>query len=167
MNDLQDAANYIAQMKRMTQSYEDSFLPHIAVVDDCPEDRSELRNFIRAYFNDIPVRTYRDGAAFWQSMTGGGLDVALAAGAIRAIFLDMNMPDMSGFDVLEKIQANKSLRQIPVYTMSRRADQEQVNASLALGARQFIKKPFDKMRLSLAIQHGSILHPPPNVVSAI
>jgi CheY-like chemotaxis protein len=57
------------------------------------------------------------------------------------VFLDLNMPKVSGWEVLREMKADESLRPIPVVifsTSSRRADKER---AYALGAQQFFTKP--------------------------
>ena len=57
------------------------------------------------------------------------------------ILLDMNLPRISGAEVLVEIQADESIRDIPVVMLSTsRLDSDRARC-LALGARQFITKP--------------------------
>lgn len=57
------------------------------------------------------------------------------------IFVDMNMPLMSGARCLEEIKRLPHLKQVPVYMYSTAADPLAVAQVKALGARDFIVKP--------------------------
>jgi DNA-binding response OmpR family regulator len=58
------------------------------------------------------------------------------------ILLDIMIPGLSGFDLLQKLQANQFMREIPVVMLSSRSgDRDQVQA-FDLGAADFIAKPF-------------------------
>lgn len=149
--------NYINGLRNVMKSFEDVYAPHIAIIDDCRHDRAELRNFVRAYFNDIPVRTYRDGVHFWESITEDVFPVQMKSQAIRAIFLDMNMPDMCGRQTLHKIKETPELANIPVYMMSKDGCPEKISKVLEMGANDFIQKPFDKLALSMLIQKGAFV----------
>ncbi len=57
------------------------------------------------------------------------------------ILLDIKMPKMDGFGVLEKIKANPALRMIPVLMLTSTDDQGEVNRCYALGANSYVVKP--------------------------
>ena len=59
------------------------------------------------------------------------------------ILLDLNMPEVSGFDFLKKIKADQKTSNIPVIVVSALTDNESISRSLILGAVHFIKKPVD------------------------
>lgn len=61
---------------------------------------------------------------------------------ISAIILDIVMPKMNGFEVLEKIKANSNMRQIPVIVATGSDDQEAEEKALASGAIDFVMKPY-------------------------
>ena len=147
--------DYMSDVKDVMRPFEDLYAPHIAIVDDCMHDRASLRNFIRAYFNDIPVRTYRDGVHFWDTISEGAFPVELNTKSIRAIFLDLHMPEMCGRETLHKIRSSVEFKDTPVFMMSKNGTEEKVSQIMGMGADDFIAKPFDKLALSLLIHKGS------------
>jgi CheY-like chemotaxis protein len=151
----QDYKKYMQEVRQVMLPFEDLYAPYIAVIDDSMHDRAVLRNFVRAYHNDIPVRTFRSGAHFWESMIETSFPIELKAHPIRAIFLDLNMSEMCGRETLGKIREIASFSNTPVYMMSRKAEEEDVPQLLEMGANDFIRKPFDYLALSLLIQKGS------------
>jgi len=59
------------------------------------------------------------------------------------ILLDLLMPEISGFDFLFHIKSNKETRNIPVIVVSAVTDTANINRALALGAKDYIKKPIE------------------------
>ena len=57
------------------------------------------------------------------------------------ILLDIKMPTMDGFTVLEKIKSDPQVRLIPVMMLTSTDDQVEVNRCYALGANTYIVKP--------------------------
>ena len=57
------------------------------------------------------------------------------------ILLDIKMPKMDGFAVLEKVKADPQLRQIPVLMLTSTDDQMEVNRCYSLGANSYVVKP--------------------------
>lgn len=64
-----------------------------------------------------------------------------------AIFLDLMMPEVSGFEVLDALSGDPVLRDIPVIVVSAKTDSEDVVLALDKGAVDYIKKPFEVVDL--------------------
>lgn len=69
------------------------------------------------------------------------------------ILLDLNLPDMSGFDVLKKLRNSKV--QTPIFVLSGLKDIADKVKALGIGADDYITKPFDKEEL-VARMHAII-----------
>ena len=63
----------------------------------------------------------------------------------HAITMDFNMPDMSGWKILDKLKTDFTLRHIPVYIIS---GEDKRNKGLKRGARNFLLKPIKNESLS-------------------
>ncbi len=59
------------------------------------------------------------------------------------IFLDLNMPIMTGQQFLSELKKNVELNRVPVIILSTSSSTETINETKALGARNFITKPSD------------------------
>ncbi len=66
---------------------------------------------------------------------------------IDAILLDVVMPDMDGFRVLERLKSNAKLRQIPVILLTGVGEAKQKARGLRMGADDYVTKPFDPQEL--------------------
>jgi CheY-like chemotaxis protein len=68
------------------------------------------------------------------------------------VLLDINMPRMNGFQVLEQMKRDRSLCKIPVIILSTSEDQEDIDKSYMEGANTFVTKPvgFDDLERVLA-----------------
>jgi putative two-component system response regulator len=58
------------------------------------------------------------------------------------ILLDIEMPDMNGYEAIKKLKANTRLADIPVIFLTAKCDDESELAGLELGAVDYISKPF-------------------------
>ncbi|MBU1419865.1 MAG: response regulator [Proteobacteria bacterium] len=59
------------------------------------------------------------------------------------IFLDVNMPGMSGYEVCSRLKNSKKLRHIPIIFVSAGTDSDDERKGLSLGAVDYISKPID------------------------
>jgi CheY-like chemotaxis protein len=59
------------------------------------------------------------------------------------IFLDLNMPEMNGFEFLRIIKADRELRKIPVVVLTTSSERQDVIASFQMGVAGYIVKPID------------------------
>lgn len=58
------------------------------------------------------------------------------------ILLDVRMPRMTGYEACEKIKADENTKGIPVVFLSAKGQEAEVNTGLAVGAKEYILKPF-------------------------
>ena len=63
------------------------------------------------------------------------------------LMLDIHLPDLNGFDLLQKLKTHPELKLIPVVIVTADAKPESVMRGLALGADGYITKPFDHAAL--------------------
>jgi CheY-like chemotaxis protein len=66
--------------------------------------------------------------------------------------LDVTMPTMTGFEVVEAIRADPEIGDIPVFLLTARAQQADVEHGLALGANEYISKPFKPRDLRARVE---------------
>ena len=111
--------------------------PKLLVVDD--ED--SIRAVIRARFSDQ--------FEILEAADGTDALVALESEAgIELVLLDVMMPGLDGFEVLDILQSNPQMAKCRVIMLSARTDVDSKVRALAAGAVDFINKPFDPIELS-------------------
>jgi two-component system, OmpR family, response regulator len=71
----------------------------------------------------------------------------------RFILLDIQMPDMDGFETCRRIRADSRLTQVPVAFLTARKTTADVRAGMAAGGNDFIAKPFDPAKLCERIHY--------------
>ncbi|MBI3658933.1 response regulator, partial [Candidatus Acetothermia bacterium] len=59
------------------------------------------------------------------------------------ILLDMHLPDIQGYEVLQQLQTNPKTRQIPVVVISVDDTLAQMKQMLSAGAKDYLVKPLD------------------------
>lgn len=107
-------------------------LPRILVVDDREQNRYVL------------CRVLRQARYECLEAAGGSDALALAATLPDVIILDVNLPDMSGFDVCRRIKSNPATSQIPVLQISASmVSSENKTRALEAGADGYLIHPID------------------------
>lgn len=104
----------------------------ILVVDDNENNRDMLAR--RLQRQGYYVVTAEDGLKALHFLHGNTCDLVL---------LDVMMPELNGYQVLEQIKATQSLRYIPVIMISALDDLDSVVRCIELGAEDYLFKPFN------------------------
>lgn len=106
-------------------------LPAILAVDDEPANLLLLQRLLQ--------RTYRVVCA----PNGQSALAMLAQMPFDLVLLDIMMPDMSGYEVLQHIRADAASADIPVILISALAEARDISQGLEIGANDYITKPID------------------------
>jgi len=113
----------------------------ILVVDDQPQNTELLEAHL------VP-----QGYEVVKAASGEEALKILFNNQIDLVLLDVMMPRMSGFEVLEKIRADKKTRLIPVVMITVLKETEDRVKALEAGCDDFISKPFDRYELLARIK---------------
>ena len=81
----------------------------------------------------------------WADTGEKGLEMARAQ-TPQLVLLDLDLPDMHGSQVLERLQAQPETANTPVVVISGDATPSQIERMLSAGARNYLTKPFDLRR---------------------
>jgi two-component system chemotaxis response regulator CheY len=100
------------------------------------DDSSTIRRMVKTSLADTP------GGQFAEAATGFEAIEQLAVAPISLMVLDLNMPDMHGFEVLKFVRDHKKYRDLPVIVLTTRGDEANRLAALGAGASDFMTKPF-------------------------
>ena len=102
----------------------------VLVVDDTPDNLLLMRELLEEQYR---VRTAGSGPA--------GLRAAVEEPRPDLILLDVNMPGMDGYEVCRRLKADPLTRDIPLMYLTARADRDDEQQGLALGAVDYLGKP--------------------------
>ena len=114
----------------------------VLVVDDDPI----LREFASVYLStpSAQVVTVANGQA--------ALDL-LAAESFTIALFDIEMPGMTGFELVERVRANEKLRKFPIVMLTGREDIASIDRAYAAGATSFATKPVNWRLLSYQLRY--------------
>ena len=73
-------------------------------------------------------------------------------GRAMLIMLDLNLPDMSGVDILRRVKENDHLKRIPVVVLTTTDDEREIKRCYDLGANVYITKPVNYESFANAIR---------------
>lgn len=66
----------------------------------------------------------------------------LSTNWIDIIISDINMPEVNGLEMLDQLQKNETLKEIPVIMITTEGSSERMQEAFKRGAKGFVKKPF-------------------------
>ncbi|MEM9950234.1 MAG: response regulator [Chloroflexota bacterium] len=69
------------------------------------------------------------------------------------ILLDINMPVLDGFQVLERLKSNPRTKHIPVIMLTSTDSEEEIQRAYALGCNVYLRKPVDYEQFMVAIKN--------------
>jgi DNA-binding response OmpR family regulator len=111
-------------------------------VDDMPQHLKLLQHCIAAA-----------GYTFFGA-TGGAECLKLVARIEpRLILLDVQMPDIDGYETCRRLRAETGLNHVPIAFLTARNSPEDVKSGLAAGGNDFILKPVSIQRLMERVQY--------------
>ena len=117
--------------------------PLLLVVDDDQFTRSLMRDLCES----CGYRTHavEDGAQALERLEAGGVDLVL---------LDLMLPRMDGFTVLQELRRRPASRELPVIFVTAMEDMDGRSRGMELGADDYVTKPFRLVELRTRIQNA-------------
>lgn len=116
--------------------------PTILVVDDMTTTLLLLHDLLKDTYE---VKIAKSGTK--------ALEILESPNDIDLILLDIEMPDINGYDVCKRIKNNETIKNIPIIFITGRTSQEDEEYGLNLGAIDYITKPFNKAIVKLRIKN--------------
>lgn len=114
----------------------------LLLVDDDPGDIFLLQRALEKAHIHLPQRIAENGEQSVRYLTGEGEFSDREKFPIPcAIFLDLKMPFLSGFEVLEWIRSQPRLASIPVFVLTGSSLDRDRQRALNLGAKDYLIKP--------------------------
>jgi CheY-like chemotaxis protein len=123
----------------------------VMIEDDDGHARLIERNIRRAGVENelIPFTT---GTAALEFLLGPDQSGEVSSKKQLLVLLDLNLPDMTGISILEKIKANEHTKRSPVIVLTTTDDAREIQRCYDLGANVYITKPVDYENFANAIR---------------
>ncbi|MEI4488504.1 response regulator [Frigidibacter sp. MR17.14] len=123
----------------------------IMVEDDEGHARLIEKNIRRAGVNNEIV-PFANGTAALDYILGPDRSGEATSGRYLLILLDLNLPDMTGIDILEKVKTNEHTKHLPVVILTTTDDEVEIKRCYDLGANVYITKPVEYESFANAIR---------------
>lgn len=121
---------------------------YVLIIDDNPSDLKVVSKVLS--MEDYACATFQnpEEALAW-----------LEENSPRLIILDLMMPQMSGYELIQKLKANPKFEAVPVIIASGKNDLPAVQRAIQLGAYDYIVKPVDVLVLQEKVQKFNTSNP--------
>ena len=123
----------------------------VMIEDDEGHARLIEKNIRRAGVNNeiVPFANGTDALRHLLGEDGSG---EVSCGRQLLILLDLNLPDMTGIDILEKLKSNPHTKRSPVVVLTTTDDSREIQRCYDLGANVYITKPVNYEGFANAIR---------------
>jgi len=136
-------------------------MPEQKAPPELPEECEQLLNATIVMVDDEPitmevVKVFLEEAGYRNFVLIDKSSEAMAALEHQRpdlLLLDLNMPQVSGFDILKAIRTHPKLKHLPVIILTSSSDNQDKLAALDLGATDFLAKPVDPSELRLRVRN--------------
>ncbi len=123
----------------------------IMIEDDEGHARLIERNIRRSGINNDIV-PFTNGTAAVSYLFGGDGTGLEHKGRALLILLDLNLPDMTGIDILRRLKENRYLKTAPVVVLTTTDDSQEIKRCYELGCNVYMTKPVNYDRFANAIR---------------
>jgi len=108
-------------------------------------DEEQLRRVMKDLLerDGFDVAEARDGAEALARVDQAAPDIVL---------LDLNLPGLSGYDVLQRLRNHPATARLPVVVLTAKGDEDNEVRVFELGADDFLTKPFRARALSMRLE---------------
>ena len=117
----------------------------IILVDDNLSNLAQGKDILKPYYKVFPAPS---AAKLFEALDNIIPDL---------ILLDIEMPDMSGFEVIKKLKADPAYKDIPVIFLTSKRDEDSELRGFDLGAMDFVVKPFSAPKLLKRIENQLLI----------
>ena len=111
-------------------------IPTIFLVDDDDDDRFFIREALEKIVTQIKVLEFANGPDFLHKIMQAGVDLSASL-----VLLDINMPMMSGLEVISKLKSYQKFEDLSILVVSTATHPKVIEDSIAAGASGYFVKP--------------------------
>ena len=136
----------------------------VMIEDDEGHARLIERNIRRSGVNN-EIQPFTDGTSAVNYLFGTDGSGVEHRGRALLILLDLNLPDMTGIEILRRVKENKYLKSTPVVVLTTTDDSHEIKRCYELGCNVYITKPVNYESFANAIRQlglfFSVIQVPP------
>lgn len=115
----------------------------LLIVEDNKDMRSFLVDILGSYYNTL---TAENGQIGLNVLTQNATEIDL-------IISDVMMPEMDGFELLQKVKSHIDWQQLPIVMLTARATEQDKLFALRIGVDDYLQKPFSPQELLVRVQN--------------
>lgn len=130
-------------------------MSEIALIEDNANDAELTALALKKSGMDLKIHTFRDGAEALTALVNDAGELASDLFGLQMIFLDLKLPKLNGFQVLEHLRELPAFDVIPVVVLTSSAVESDIRKAYALGANSYIVKPIDYKEHSTTIARAA------------
>ncbi len=116
--------------------------PHILIVEDQPDTAEMLTTYFKTQGYEVTAVAWGKDALAFTEKTVPDL-----------VVLDIRLPDIDGYEVCRKLRSHRRTALVPIIFLTERRERADKLQGLALGAVDYITKPFDIQELRLRVRN--------------
>ena len=124
----------------------------ILLIEDDPGHARLIEKNVRRAGVSNEIMPFTDGTAAMAYLFGQDAAGARTVGHSLLVLLDLNLPDMSGIDILKAIKEDDHLKRVPVVVLTTTDDKVEIQRCYDLGCNVYVTKPVDYESFADAIR---------------
>ena len=109
------------------------------------EDSNTMRSMLVSTIDELERFVIVEAASGFEALR------LLPREQVDLIITDINMPDINGLELISYVRNNPNYQSIPLFIVSTESGDKDLEKGLALGANEYLVKPFDPARLQQLI----------------
>ncbi|MDT8860239.1 ATP-binding protein [Alkalihalobacillus sp. MEB130] len=136
------------KLDRTVATLDETKVTKVLYIEDNPENR-EVMHAILKFMDHVDVTFAKTGKSGVAKVFELKPDVVL---------LDLNLPDINGFQVMNKLKSNPVTRNIPIVAVSADAVESTIKRALLEGCAAYVTKPIDYKELARVLRKITVYH---------
>ena len=129
----------------------------ILLIEDDPGHARLIEKNIRRAGVTNDILPFTDGTTAMAHLFAADHAGIRTAQRSMLVLLDLNLPDMSGIDILKTIKADEHLKRVPVVVLTTTDDKVEIQRCYDLGCNVYITKPVDYESFAAAIRQLGLM----------